>query len=113
MSARKKILPLKPRLGLCCQFARGPIKFRTTTAAAMLRLRKRERLARLAELSSANADALLASLQFCAHRGIGAFRTNSKILPVKTHPIAGHEVSGLPGGLDPTVPRFLAMPSCG
>ena len=36
------------RLGLCCQFAQEPIKFRTTTATAMLRLSKRERLARLA-----------------------------------------------------------------
>jgi hypothetical protein len=41
------------RLGLCCQFAREPIKFRTTTATAMLRLDKPQRLARLAELVGA------------------------------------------------------------
>lgn len=42
------------RLGLCCQFANERIKFRTTTATAILRLRKRERLAPLAELCRFN-----------------------------------------------------------
>lgn len=84
------------RLGLCCQFAKQPIKFRTTMATAMLRLPKRERLARLAELCRGNADTLLASLQFCASHGIGAFRINSQILPVKTHPAAGYEEGELP-----------------
>jgi len=42
------------RLGLCCQFAREPIKFRTTTATAMLRLPRPQRLARLAELCCSN-----------------------------------------------------------
>lgn len=85
------------RLGLCCLFAREPIKFRTTTATAMLRLGKRERLARLAELCLVNADALLAALDYCAAHGIGAFRVNSQILPIKTHPTAGYAVEELPG----------------
>jgi UV DNA damage endonuclease len=86
------------RLGLCCQFAGEPIKFRTTTATAMLRLGRRERLARLAELCQHNASALMASLEFCARHGIGAFRVNSQILPLKTHPTAGYDVNELPGG---------------
>lgn len=86
------------RLGLCCQFAREPIKFRTTTATAMLRLSRKDRLARLGELCRANADALLASIRYCAAHGIGAFRVNSQILPVKTHPKAGYDVRDLPGG---------------
>jgi len=85
------------RLGLCCQFVREPIKFRTTTVTAMLRLGKGERLARLAELCRANADALLSALGYCAVHGIGAFRVNSQILPIKTHPSAGYEVKELPG----------------
>lgn len=84
------------RLGLCCQFAAEPIKFRTTTATAMLRLSKAERLDRLAGLCRANAEALRASLEYCAASGIGAFRINSQILPVKTHPEAGYEVEELP-----------------
>lgn len=87
----------KLRLGLCCMFAREPIKFRTTTATAMLRLGKRERLARVAELCLVNADALLAALGYCAAHGIGAFRVNSQILPIKTHPTAGYAVAELPG----------------
>lgn len=84
------------RLGLCCQFAREPIKFRTTTATAMLRLDKPQRLARVATLCQGNADALWAALQFCASHGIGAFRINSQILPVKTHPTAGYDIAELP-----------------
>ena len=74
------------RLGLCCLFSREPIKFRTTTATAMLRLPLATRLARLADLCRANAEALQSALKFCADHGIGAFRINSRILPVKTHP---------------------------
>lgn len=86
-----------PRLGLCCQFAEEPIKFRTTTATAMLRLTKTERLERLADLCLGNATALAASLDYCARHGIGAFRVNSQILPLKTHPGAGYDVRELPG----------------
>jgi UV DNA damage endonuclease len=92
--------PISPRgalrLGLCCMFVREAIKFRNTTATAMLRLPKRERLARLAELCLANADALLAALGYCTANGIGAFRVNSQILPIKTHPTAGYAVEELP-----------------
>lgn len=88
------------RLGLCCQFAREPIKFRATTATAMLRLPRPARLARLAELCRANAEALQASLDFCASHGIGAFRISSQILPVKTHPEAGYAMDDLPGGAE-------------
>ncbi len=88
------------RLGLCCQFAAEPIKFRTTTVTAMLRLSKRDRLTRLAELCRVNSEALMASLQFCAGHGIGAFRINSQILPVKTHAEAGYEMSDLPDGAE-------------
>lgn len=84
------------RLGLCCQFAREPIKFRTTTATAMLKLPRTEQLRRLAELGLANAAALLASLRYCAAHGLGAFRINSQILPIKTHPSAGYKVADLP-----------------
>lgn len=84
------------RLGLCCQFAREPIKFRTTTATALLKLARTEQLRRLSELCFANAEALLASLRYCAAHGIGAFRINSQILPIKTHPDAGYAVTDLP-----------------
>ena len=88
--------PPSLRLGLCCQFASEPIKFRTTTATALLKLARTEQLRRLSELCLANAEALLASLRYCAAHGIGAFRINSQILPIKTHPEAGYAVTDLP-----------------
>lgn len=86
----------KLRLGLCCQFSQAPIKFRTTTATALARLSRRDQLLRLAELCRNNADSLLAALEFCAAHGIGAFRIQSQILPIKTHPQVGYRIEELP-----------------
>lgn len=86
------------RLGLCCIFREAPIKFRRTTAKYLLSLSGTARADRLAAICMHNADALYRSLEFCARNGIGAFRINSQILPVKTHPVAGYELHALPGG---------------
>ncbi len=93
------------RLGLCCIFRDQPIKFANTTATAIGRLDRQEALARLARLCAANAEALLASLRFCAHHGIGCFRINSQILPMKTHPQHGYDLPDLPWG-DDIINRF-------
>lgn len=82
-----------------------PIQFKATTAAALLRLPRQQRLERLESLCLANADALLASVRFCAAQGIGAFRINSQILPLKTHPHAGYAIEELPHG-DEVMKRF-------
>jgi UV DNA damage endonuclease len=84
------------RLGLCCQFACEPIRFRTTTAAAVSRLRPAERKQKLAEISLHNAAALQTALQYCADHGIGAFRIISTLLPLKTHPAFGYSIDELP-----------------
>jgi UV DNA damage endonuclease len=97
--------PGRIRLGLCCQFSQAPIKFRTTTATALARLARPDQLIRLAELCRHNADSLLAALQFCAAHGIGGFRIQSQILPVKTHPQAGYRIEQLPEA-DEIVMRF-------
>jgi len=83
---------------LCCLFREPPIKFRTTTATAMLRLEPAARYARLAELALANARALQEAIAWCAGHGIGAFRIVSQILPVKTHPGCRYRIDELPGG---------------
>lgn len=88
------------RLGLCCTFRDEPIKFLTTTAAYLDRQSRADGLAKLGRLAAANADALLAALTFCAANGIGAFRINSQILPLKTHPHHGYDVSELPDAAD-------------
>ncbi len=93
------------RLGLCCTFRDEPIKFATTTATAIARMGRPEALAKLACLCAANAEALLASLRYCAGHGIGCFRINSQILPLKAHPAHGYDLDDLPGG-DGIVRRF-------
>ena len=84
------------RLGLCCKFHQEPIAFKTTTASALARLGAPERRARLASLVRANAEALQRALDFCLRHGIGCFRVNSQILPLKTHPDVGYGIGDLP-----------------
>jgi len=86
------------RLGLCCIFRKQPIKFRRTTATYLLGLPIRDRLDYLSRLCLENARSLLRALQFCLQTGIGDFRINSQILPLKTHPEAGYDVNDLPDG---------------
>jgi UV DNA damage endonuclease len=93
------------RFGLCCMFRDQPIKFVTTTATAIGKMKRPDALARLSRLCLANADALLAALQFCADHGIGCFRINSQILPIKTHPTWGYSLDDLPAAAE-IVARF-------
>lgn len=62
----------------------------------MLKLERAAAMARISGLVLENARALMASLEFCASNGIGDFRVNSQILPLKTHPQAGYENEELP-----------------
>jgi UV DNA damage endonuclease len=62
----------------------------------VLRLSREEQLQKLSQLCHVNALALPTSLQYCASHGIGCFRINSQILPLKTHPVAGYAIEELP-----------------
>ena len=84
------------RLGLSCKFHLEPIAFKTTTVAALARLPRARQMDKLAALALANAEALQRALAYCVAHGIGAFRVNSQILPVKTHPQQGYAISDLP-----------------
>ena len=86
------------RFGLCCIFKNQPIKFRRATARHLSTFSRQEQLRRLAELCLLNAQNLLAALKFCRDHGIGDFRINSQILPLKTHPEIGYDIKDLPGG---------------
>lgn len=88
------------RFGLCCIFRREPIKFRRATAKRLLGLPRNERLRKIAAICLDNAQALMAALIYCRDHGIGGFRINSQILPLKTHPQAGYDIYQLPGGDD-------------
>ncbi|MGE3776598.1 MAG: UV DNA damage repair endonuclease UvsE [Pirellulaceae bacterium] len=87
-----------PRLGLCCIFRDEPIHFGTTRAVAVARLSRVDALTKLGALCLVNAEALLAALQYCDQHGIGCFRVNSQILPLKTHPAHGYSLADLPHG---------------
>lgn len=84
------------RLGLCCKFAAEPIRFRIVTATFLGQLPRDEQRWRLLALGLENAAALRAAIRYSATHGIGAFRVNSQILPLKTHPQLGYAVEMLP-----------------
>ncbi len=79
------------RLGLCCLFVEEDIRFRTTTATALERLGRRQRADKLRSLAAHNAASLYAAIDYCVNHGIGCFRVNSRILPLKTHPKLGYD----------------------
>ncbi len=85
------------RLALVCLFKAEPIRFRRATAKNLATLSRAEQLARLAELCLQNAAALRQALAWCAAHGVGGFRVNSQIWPLKTHPTAGYDLAELPG----------------
>jgi UV DNA damage endonuclease len=96
------------RLGLCCVFREEPIRFKTTTATSVARLPRKAQLQKLNQLCMENAAALESAVSFCAKNGIGAFRINSQILPLKTHPEIGYDVRDLPDG-EGIIARFKAV----
>jgi UV DNA damage endonuclease len=55
-------------------------------------------LAKLGELCRHNAEALRQALLFCHRQGIGCFRIQSQILPLKTHPDHAYDMDDLPDG---------------
>lgn len=87
-----------PRLGLCCIFRDEPIRFRTTTAAQLLKLPREAQLAKLSEIVLHNTDSLNAAITFCAANGIGAFRIISHFLPRTTHEAVAYTIESLPEG---------------
>jgi len=83
------------RWGLCCQFLDSPIRFRSATHRYVATLQPDVRRAYLTSISRDNAAALGAAVRRCAELGIGAFRINSQILPLATHPVSGYRLEDL------------------
>jgi len=98
----KKVLKLQTRLpielSLCCMFMEEPIKYRTTTVAALSKLDRTEQLKKLSELCNHNANSLYASLEYCVKNNISSFRVSSDLLPIYTHPEYGYKLVELPEG---------------
>ena len=85
------------RWGLCCQFLDAPIRFRTATHRYVSTLTAEDGRAYLAGIARNNARALFEAITHCVALGIGAFRINSGILPLSTHPKSGYTLSDLDG----------------
>ena len=84
--------PSSIRLGLCCQFLDAPIRFRTATHRYVSSLTRKEAKTYLGTIALDNATALIAAVEKCHELGIGAFRINSQILPLTTHPVSGYRL---------------------
>lgn len=83
------------RWGLCCQFADDGVHFRQATHRYVWSLTLRQRLDYLRTITRANAIALAHAIVRCSDLGIGAFRVNSQILPLITHPVSGYTLESL------------------
>ena len=83
------------RWGLCCQFLDAPIKFRTATHRYVATLARAARRDYLTAIAANNAAAIADSVRHCRSLGIGAFRINSQILPLGTHPVSGYTLDRL------------------
>ena len=90
---------VSPRLGLCCAFVEQPLlKFRTTTAAHLTRLRSTDEWAAFAyyeKIIVDNLAVLSEVIEWCASNGVHAFRINSDLWPRATHPVAAGWVNEL------------------
>lgn len=84
------------RLGLCCTFRREPISFKSRQATHLQRFSGQERLDLLSTTVLHNATALMQAVQYCEQHGIGAFRINSRFLPLKAHPELRYGLEELP-----------------
>lgn len=84
------------RLGMCCLFSQENIRFKTHTAKHLLKFSHRDRLQRISRTILLNIEALEKAVFFCSGNSIGSFRINSRILPLKTHPVVGYQLSELP-----------------
>lgn len=83
------------RWGLCCQFVDADIKFRSATHRYVMGLPADERREYLAQIAWDNAEALTQAVEACHRLGIGAFRINSQVLPLATHPVSGYTLGDL------------------
>nr|AGC09666.1 putative UV damage endonuclease [uncultured bacterium] len=83
------------RWGLCCQFADADVHFRQATHRYVSSLAQRDQLNYLRDIARANAITLAYAIVRCRDLGIGAFRVNSQILPLITHPVSGYTLESL------------------
>ena len=97
-SVHTRVVMSNIRWGLCCQFLDAPIRFRSATHRYVSSLDGDRRRAYLSDVVRSNAIALAHAVERCVELGIGAFRINSQILPLATHPATGYTLDDLDDG---------------
>ena len=83
------------RFGLCCQFLDAPIRLPHRHPSLRLDPDPGPAADYLRQIAADNAAALSAAVTACRSLGIGAFRINSQILPLGTHPRSGYTLERL------------------
>lgn len=86
------------RLGLCCLVVDAPHAFRATTHAYLSRIGREAAVAHLDAIALHNAQTLVDVLHYCTTLGIRAFRIQSQLFPLATHPESGYALDDLPSG---------------
>ncbi len=81
--------------GLCCLFRREPVRFRRAAAARLSVRSRKDQLHFLDELVLENAENLCLALETCIRLEITAFRINSELMPLATHPEVGYGLEDL------------------
>jgi UV DNA damage endonuclease len=71
------------------------VRFRQATHRYVHTLGPAGRLAYLRDIARANAIALAHAVARCHELGIGAFRINSQVLPLITHPVSGYTLESI------------------
>jgi UV DNA damage endonuclease len=94
----KRAFPSHARWGLCCLVVDAPLRFRSATHGYVSRLEARDGLTYLDAIALANAETLIATIDYCARLGIRAFRVSSQLFPLATHPVSGYTIDALPAG---------------
>lgn len=84
------------RWGLCCLFKEEPIHFGVRQAVHLAKFPRNRQLELLTNTILNNIQALIQAITYCSRAGIGAFRINSRIFPLKTHPQVGYALTDLP-----------------
>jgi UV DNA damage endonuclease len=84
------------RWGLCCLFREEPIHFAVRQATHLAKFDRQHQLELLSATVLANGHALREAILYCSRNRIGAFRVNSRIFPLKTHPQVGYALNDLP-----------------
>jgi len=99
------------RWGLCCLFKEAPISFALRQATHLGKLDRALQLKQLSDTVLHNGRSLIQAIEFCHRQGIGAFRVNSRIFPLKTHPLLGYRLEELPeyGLIDQTYRQAAAL----